>query len=87
MGHRIELGEIETAINSIAEITECCCMYDEQKHKIVAFLETGMEETEIADRLKTMIPEYMLPNKYHFLEKMPHNANGKIDRAALKKEV
>lgn len=87
MGHRIELGEIETAINSIAEITECCCMYDEQKHKIVAFLETGMEETEIADRLKMMIPEYMLPNKYHFLEKMPHNANGKIDRAALKKEV
>lgn len=87
MGHRIELGEIETAINSIAEITECCCMYDEQKHKIVAFLETGMEETEIADRLKTMLPEYMLPNKYHFLEEMPHNANGKIDRAALKKEV
>lgn len=87
MGHRIELGEIETAINSIAAVTECCCMYDEQKHKIVAFLETEAEENEISDRLKTMLPEYMLPNKYHFLETMPHNANGKIDRAALKKEV
>lgn len=87
MGHRIELGEIETALNSIAEITECCCMYDEQKHKIVAFLETEMEQLEVADRLKTILPEYMMPNKYCFMEAMPHNANGKIDRAALKKEV
>ena len=27
---------------------------------------------------------YMLPNVYEKLDALPHNANGKLDRAALK---
>ena len=29
-------------------------------------------------------PKYMLPNLYEKLEALPYNANGKIDRVALK---
>ena len=87
MGHRIELGEIETALNAIEEIGQCCCLYDEEKHKIVAFLETELEEDKIRERLALVIPDYMQPDRYRFVKDMPHNANGKIDRAALRKEV
>ena len=31
-----------------------------------------------------MVPEYMLPNKYVSVEKMPMNVNGKIDRVKLR---
>ncbi len=84
MGHRIELGEIEAAIGSLSQITECCVLYDEEKHKITAFLADDVSEETISDAIGKLVPDYMQPNRYLFLEKMPHNLNGKIDRAKLK---
>lgn len=84
MGHRIELGEIETAVSSLEEISLCCCLYDEKKQKIVLFLEGELEKAYINERISRLVPEYMLPNKVISLEKMPINANGKIDRVKLK---
>lgn len=84
MGHRIELGEIETAASSLPEITMCCCLYDEKKNRIVLFLDREFAKEEICKRLRTMIPEYMLPGRVIYMEKMPLNANGKIDRVKLK---
>ena len=84
MGHRIELGEIETAVSSLPEITMCCCLYDEQKSRIVLFSDREFTREEIGERLRTMIPDYMLPGKVIYMEEMPLNANGKIDRVKLK---
>ncbi len=84
MGHRIELGEIETAISSIEGIDMSCCLFDEKKDKIVAFVEKDMSISELNHLLEALIPDYMLPNKLIRVEKMPLNANGKIDRVALK---
>lgn len=84
MGHRIELGEIETAVSSLEEISMCCCLYDEKHQKIVLFLEEKLEKAYINERISKLVPEYMLPNKVISLEKMPINANGKIDRVKLK---
>lgn len=84
MGHRIELGEIETAVSSLEEISLCCCLYDEKRQKIVLFLEEELEKSYINERISSLVPEYMLPNKVISLEKMPINANGKIDRVKLK---
>lgn len=84
MGHRIELGEIETAVSSFDGVSMSCCLYDEKKHKIVLFLEKKLAKSEISQRLKDMLPDYMLPGKTIYLEKFPLNANGKIDRVKLK---
>ena len=84
MGHRIELGEIETAASSLPEITMCCCLYDEKKSRIVLFLDKELTREEIGERLRAMIPEYMLPGRVVYMEDMPLNANGKIDRVKLK---
>ena len=83
-GHRIELGEIETAVSSLEEISLCCCLYDEKRHNIVLFIVENLEKSFINDRIKKIIPEYMLPDKVVKLELMPINANGKIDRIVLK---
>lgn len=84
MGHRIELGEIETAVSSLPDVTMNCCLYDEKHSKIVLFLDKDMTKEEVNSQLTSMIPEYMLPGKVIFKEVMPLNANGKIDRVALK---
>ena len=84
MGHRIELGEIETAVSSLEEISLNCCLYDEKRQKIVLFIEEDLEKAYINDKISGLVPEYMLPGKVVSLEKMPINANGKIDRVKLK---
>lgn len=84
MGHRIELGEIETAISSVEGIDMCCCLFDGEKDKIIAFVENDITVSELNHLLEALLPEYMLPNKLIRVDKLPLNANGKIDRVALK---
>lgn len=83
MGHRIELGEIETAVSSLEQIALCCCLYDEKRQKIVLFIEEELDKAYINERISSLVPEYMLPNKVVTLPDMPINANGKIDRVKL----
>ena len=84
LGHRIELGEIETAVSSIEGIDQCCCLYDEKRQKIVLFADADLEKGYINEKLKDLVPEYMFPNRVVYMETMPINANGKIDRVKLK---
>lgn len=84
MGHRIELGEIETAVSSLDGIRQNCCLYDMTKGRIVLFYAGDIEGQEIIAKLKTLIPEYMLPNKKVKMDMLPLNMNGKIDRVKLK---
>jgi acyl-coenzyme A synthetase/AMP-(fatty) acid ligase len=87
MGHRIELGEIETAISSLDEISMNCCLYDEKRSKIVLFIAENLELDYINEKIGHLIPEYMLPNRLIKVDKMPMNANGKIDRVKLKELI
>lgn len=87
MGHRIELGEIETAVSSLEEVSQNCCLYDEKHQKIVLFIEENLEKADINEKISHLVPEYMLPNKVIVMEKMPINANGKIDRVKLKEYI
>ena len=87
MGHRIELGEIETAVSSLPEISLNCCLYDEKRQKIVLFIEEELDKAYINEKISHLVPEYMLPNKVIRVEKMPINANGKIDRVKLKEYI
>lgn len=84
LGYRIELGEIETAVSSFEEISMCCCLYDEKRSTIVLFLEQTMSKNDINQRLQKMIPDYMLPGRVICVDKLPMNANGKIDRTVLR---
>ena len=85
MGHRIELAEIETAVNSLEFIDYSCCLYDKENEKIVLFYQSEREcNTDIISGISEILPKYMEPNKYIWLEKIPLNSHGKIDRQAMK---
>lgn len=85
-GNRIELGEIEVAINSISDVTNATCIFDQENDKIVLFYTTlNNEELDIINLVKDKIPVYMFPEIIKHLIVMPYNMNGKIDRIELKR--
>lgn len=84
MGHRIELGEIEAAMEAVEGINRICCIYSEQKNKVVAFYEGEVEKRQIVRTLGGKLPAFMIPNVFEKMEKLPISKNGKIDRQELK---
>lgn len=86
-GNRIELGEIEVAINSIPDVTNAACVFDQTNDKIVLYYTTVHgQEIDIINKVKNTIPVYMFPELIFHLKTMPYNMNGKIDRIELKKK-
>lgn len=85
-GNRIEMGEIEVAVNSIPNITNAACVFDQPNDSIVLFYTTtDGTEVDIINQVKDKIPVYMFPEVIILLKSMPYNMNGKIDRIELKK--
>ena len=87
MGHRIELGEIEVIVNMHPQVRSACCIFDNEKKKIVLFYTGSATETEIISYMRTLVPRYMLPATAVCLEKMPLTANGKLDRKGMKEKA
>lgn len=85
MGYRIELGEIETALTSLPQVEEAVCLFDRERDKILCVY-SGEESPQVARQARSLLPRYMVPNLYHWRKALPHNPNGKIDRAALREE-
>ena len=90
-GYRIELGEIEVALAALDTIdgaavvaiasggfegvTICC-----------AFVApSGVAELDVRAALGEHVPRYMVPTRWLRLERLPVNANGKVDRPALRR--
>jgi amino acid adenylation domain-containing protein len=85
MGYRIELGEIEHAVLQVDGIRNCCVVYNQNKKEIALFYESDNELTPgfIREKLSPLVPKYMLPSACNWMQQMPRNPNGKIDRAKL----
>ena len=92
-GFRIELGEIEAAISEHAAVRECVVLAREDvagDKRLVAYLvEVESEQSEplsineLRAGLKQRLPEYMVPQAFVLLERMPVTPNGNLDRRAL----
>jgi amino acid adenylation domain-containing protein len=91
-GYRIELGEIETAVGALGllgewavvgvpssgfEGTAICCAFAPRRGRDVPI-------HELRRTLGELLPSYMLPSRWRAFDELPKNANGKIDRPALK---
>jgi amino acid adenylation domain-containing protein len=85
LGYRIELGEIEHAVLQVGGIRNCFVVYNQNKKEIVLFYECDKELSPafIRERLSVSLPKYMLPTGFNWMELMPRNPNGKVDRAKL----
>ncbi|MBQ4600057.1 MAG: amino acid adenylation domain-containing protein [Oscillospiraceae bacterium] len=84
MGHRIELGEIEVIVNMHPQVHSACCLFDNEKKKIILFYAGDAAPGEMTAYIKEKLPRYMVPNVVRRLDTMPLTPNGKIDRNLLK---
>jgi len=91
-GYRIELGEVEAAFHSLDCLEECaivalptegfegnaiCCAYvPRQGHTVSA--------AYLRQQASRWLPGYALPVHWLAFERLPKNANGKIDRPHLR---
>lgn len=84
-GHRIELDEIEQVLyHKTEKVRRCCAIYDKEDNQIVFVLEGEfVEDGEIKKLLMEALPKYMIPSVYVWVDKMPENARGKLDREAV----
>lgn len=91
-GYRIELGEIETALTTVAGVAECAVVAvksdDFDGNAICAAWAlkpaAELDRTQLRSTLSQSLPAYMLPSRWLRLSELPKNANGKIDRPALR---
>ena len=102
LGHRVELGEIEAVVREESgldgvvavgwPLIETGCGGVEVFIEGSAGDDTGEDqaasgESALRKKLARRLPDYMVPKRYHFMEKLPLNVNGKYDRAALIKTL
>ncbi|WP_242603247.1 non-ribosomal peptide synthetase [Marinomonas sp. MED121] len=85
-GFRIELGEIEALLPQLDGVDNAVVLLEGKgdQAKLVAYWsgEQG-ESTALREHLAKRLPEYMLPTFWQWLDVLPQNANGKVDRGAL----
>jgi acyl-coenzyme A synthetase/AMP-(fatty) acid ligase len=86
LGHRIELNDIEAQVQSVNGIERACCLFNQEKKRLLLFYTGSRESRELAEELRKILPPYMLPNKLTKLDEMPMTKNGKIDRNILKQQ-
>ncbi|MDY7093688.1 MAG: amino acid adenylation domain-containing protein [Acidobacteriota bacterium] len=87
-GFRVELGEIEAALVSYPGVREAAVVGSSGpggSQRLVAYVvgPAAAESRELAEHLRAVLPEYMIPAVWMSLEDLPRNAHGKLHRAAL----
>lgn len=87
-GQRIELEEIERSISNIQQVKDCVVVKKQNKdgHEFLCAYYTKNEEIESEEIRRTLqktLTNYMVPQYYINLEKLPYTPNGKIDRKQL----
>jgi amino acid adenylation domain-containing protein len=89
-GVRIELVEIEQAIDRHPDIRETVVICQENIHAekyLVAYITfkpaQKPTQSELRHFLQQILPAYMMPSAFIYLDALPLTPNGKVDRAAL----
>jgi acyl-CoA synthetase (AMP-forming)/AMP-acid ligase II len=90
-GHRVQAEEVESALLRVTGISHAvviACKEMDGDQRLVAYITTvgsvSPTVSEIRRSLARWIPEYMIPGKFVFLDRLPLTSSGKVDRHALK---
>jgi amino acid adenylation domain-containing protein len=90
LGHRVELGEVEAKVREACGLDGVVALgwprNDSGFGGIEVFVEGASIDKEwLRKEVSKGLPDYMVPGRFHFLEKLPRNANGKYDRTGMKR--
>lgn len=92
-GYRIEIEDIEKNITRLDDISHAVVipnMKDGKVKSLTAFVMGSIRpenrlqfSKEMREKLKALLPAYMIPKKIIHMESLPMNHNGKVDRKQL----
>lgn len=87
-GFRIELGEIETKLLKHPLVEKCVVLpkkEDDKDSYLVAYVvaESTVTSLSLKQYISQLVPEYMIPSFFVFMEDIPLTNNGKVDRKQL----
>ncbi len=88
-GFRIELGQVETILRQHPKVQDAACTVVEETSSkfLVAYVVfcNGSEasSSEMREYAQTMLPPYMVPEKFVTLDAIPLGRTGKVDRRSL----
>ena len=93
-GFRVELGEIEVALNNHPDVTEAAVIAKSDTDgqlSVEAFLAWGASGAASVLQLKKycagVLPAYMVPDRFRFVEALPKTSTDKVDYQKLKELV
>lgn len=89
-GYRIELGDLEAALArhpAVCEVAVVARPHAGQGIELRAFLATrggaAPSTVELRTHVASILPSYMLPDRFVVLDGLPHTSTGKVDYRAL----
>ncbi len=87
-GYRIELNEIETRLVAHDGVEQAAAVVIDggDGPRLVAFYVAGGDPAtpdDLADHLALHLPDYMVPDRFVAIERLPLTGNRKVDRKAL----
>ena len=86
-GFRIEPAEIEDRLKELPGIGQAVVLAAEAPEgtELQAYLicDREMDAAELRDSLRERLPEYLIPNRFFPVDRIPLTPNGKVDRKAL----
>jgi amino acid adenylation domain-containing protein len=88
LGHRVELGEIEARVREACGLDGVVAVGWPKNESGYGGIEVFIEgnttcKEQLREAISKGLPDYMVPKRFHFFEKLPRNANGKYDRGAM----
>ena len=90
-GHRVSPDEVASGVvgaEGVGEVAVLGLDGDADGHRIAVVVAGDPSDQVLVQRLlrrcRTRLPSYMQPAVLRVLERLPHNANGKVDHAALR---
>jgi hypothetical protein len=81
-GQRIELGEIERCLLNTS-ISACIVIKWGIDHLVAYVQSSNIDEKQLHEHCQSHLPPHMIPSRFIILDKLPLNANGKVDRKLL----
>jgi amino acid adenylation domain-containing protein/non-ribosomal peptide synthase protein (TIGR01720 family) len=88
-GFRIEPGEVEAALRALPEVADAVvtARRDDGHARLVAHVVTTggspVDPGKLRARLKTSLPDHLVPTVFVGIDRLPLAASGKVDRRAL----
>ena len=93
-GYRIELGEINAVLSEHPSVQASVVIAREDapgEKRLVAYVVPaaafGRDEKGLREAIRRLLPDYMEPAAFVWMESLPLTPNGKVDRAALPPDI